>query len=76
MTTDDISAKMSIVKFFHCGRCLDERPSDQSPREWARLSVGWTKQGFQVWCYRHECNVMHIDFQGHKHPANTDALDD
>lgn len=61
--TDQIGA------FIHCGLCLDECPEDQSPAEWARLN-GWTKRGIQVWCVRHNCNVVHIDFEGHKHPAN------
>ena len=57
--------------FLHCGLCLEERPPDQSPREWASLEVSWTTLGLQVWCKRHECNVIHVDFQNQKHPANT-----
>jgi hypothetical protein len=53
-----------IVKFIHCMKCLDERPSNQSPREYAQLEFGFTKPGIQVWCKRHEVNVMHIDFEG------------
>ena len=26
------------------------------------VEVGWTNQGFQVWCTRHNTNVIHIDF--------------
>jgi len=59
-----------ITGFIHCGLCLAEKPPDQSAQEWARLEVGWTKRGFQVWCYRHNCNVMHVDFEGQTHPAN------
>ena len=36
----------------------------QSPREYAQLEFGFTKPGVQVWCKRHEVNVMHIDFEG------------
>jgi hypothetical protein len=57
--------------YFHCGRCMDELPDDTSPQEYSRLELGWTKLGLQVWCIRHDLNVMHIDFQGQKHPANT-----
>ena len=53
-----------IVKFIHCKKCLDERPSNLSPREYAQLEFGFTKPGIQVWCKRHEVNVMHIDFEG------------
>jgi hypothetical protein len=62
-----------IAAFFHCTRCLNERPEGTSPRDWAQLEVGWTKRGLQVWCKRHDCNVLHIDFEGINHPANTTA---
>jgi len=64
---------LGIKMYMHCGRCLSEKPSDQSPGEWARLNVGWTVEGLQVWCTRHDINVVHIDFEGQKHPANTTA---
>lgn len=60
----------SIKLFFHCRQCLEELPPNTTPREWGRLECGWTVQGFQVWCKRHECNVIHVDFEGIKHPAN------
>lgn len=66
-----ISAKNSIVMFWHCSNCLPDRPEDKSPREWASLEVGFSKLGIQVWCKRCEMNVCHIDFEGQKHPANT-----
>jgi hypothetical protein len=56
-----------IVAFFHCAQCLKERPEDIAPRDWAQLEAGWTKQGIQVWCKRHELNVIHVDFEGVKH---------
>jgi hypothetical protein len=64
---------LRIGAYLHCGKCLEERPLGQSPRDWARLSVGWTDKGLQVWCARHDVNVMHVDFEGAKHPANTTA---
>ena len=57
--------------FIHCGLCLDEIPDGVSPDGYARFEVGFTVRGLQIWCRRHDCNVMHIDFQGVKHPANT-----
>lgn len=66
-----IPSANSIASFVHCGLCIQEMPAGTSPRLWAQLEVGFTKIGIQVWCKRHECNVMHIDFQGQKHPANT-----
>ena len=62
-----------IVMFFHCAKCLNEMPPDISPRDWARLEAGWTEVGFQVWCKRHECNMINMDFEGQKHPADTNA---
>jgi hypothetical protein len=51
--------------YIHCGMCLKENAGPQM------LEIGWTKLGLQIWCRRHNANVMHIDFQGQKHPANT-----
>ena len=62
-----------IKMFFHCVKCLAEKSEDISPRDWAQLEAGWTEQGFQVWCKRHECNVILMNFEGHKHPADTSA---
>lgn len=70
---------LAIVMYLHCGKCLDELDTgeiDASPREYAHNEVGWTKEGLQIWCIRHECNVVHIDFEGQKHPANTTAKKD
>jgi hypothetical protein len=58
-----------IVVFFHCSLCIETLPAGKSLRDWSRLEVGFTPLGLQVWCKRHEINVMHIDFQGHKHPV-------
>lgn len=73
----DIGNDNEIEMYMHCGLCLEEIKAmwDQgieiSPQEYARVQAGWTRQGIQVWCNRHEVNVMHMDFQGNKHPANT-----
>lgn len=66
----EIPNSNEIKVFFHCGRCIQERPHDQSPREWGALEVGWTVIGLQVWCKRHDVNVAHIHFEGCRHPAN------
>jgi hypothetical protein len=65
-----ISNENKIQMFIHCGLCLTSLPHGTSPREWAQLECGWTPQGLQVWCKRHDCNVLHVDFEGNKHPAN------
>lgn len=73
MAVRDISNENEIEAYIHCGKCLDEMPQGVSPKDWQRIQAGWTTLGLQVWCTRHECNVMHVDFQGQKHPANTNA---
>jgi hypothetical protein len=70
------SSENEIVSFVHCRLCLEELQKmpmtvKKSPREYASLEVGFTKLGVQVWCKRHGVNVMHVDFEGQKHPANT-----
>jgi hypothetical protein len=55
-----------IGMFFHCKQCIEEKPPELSPREWVRIEAGWTKKGLQVWCVRHELNIIHIDFMGQK----------
>ena len=75
---DDIAPTNEIQMFIHCRKCLEEYqagvPEAQglSPKEYADTQAGWTKQGLQVWCNRHEVNVVHIDFGGHKMRANTE----
>lgn len=66
----------NIKRFFHCRKCLEEKPEGVSPREWAQLEVGFTIAGMQVWCKRHDCNVCHVDFQGYKHPAILETVAD
>ena len=40
---------------------------NKSMAELARISVGRTKTGIQVWCVRHEMNITHIDLSS-DHP--------
>jgi hypothetical protein len=48
--------KNHIDMYMHCPRCLDDRPDDVTPSDWARLNVGVTETGVQIWCVRHECH--------------------
>lgn len=76
-----IPAMESGKVFLRCTQCVDEVNRARVPgsvgrishREYARLSVSFTDFGLQVWCERHHCNVVHIDFEGQKHPANQEA---
>ena len=69
----NISNKLEIKMYLHCAKSLEEKPDDIAPVDWAKTKIGWTEQGIQLWCERHNTNVMHMDFEGQKHPANTDA---
>lgn len=71
-----VSNERQIDLYLHCAACLAERPPNVSARDWAQTEVGWTQQGLQVWCKRHECNIMHVDFEGRQHPANTTRKSD
>jgi len=55
-----------IDAFLHCPACLkqvraDVELHDESPRSYARLEIGLTKTGLQIWCTRHELNVAHFE---------------
>ena len=54
----------NITTFLHCKMCLQEKPPGISPRDYSHLEVGFTVPGFQVWCRRHEANVIDVDFEG------------
>lgn len=58
-----------IRMYYHCKRCLEELPIGTSPVEYQRIEAGATDKGFQVRCLRHDINILHIDFEGHTHPA-------
>lgn len=63
-----------IDMFVHCSKCVKEltdmakltkdKKPPVSPREYIRVEVGQTPHGLQVWCIRHELNVIHLDFTG------------
>ncbi len=72
----EISNTNEITTFMHCGLCMKELPSNDSPRDYASLEVGYTEMGIQIWCKRHECNVLHMDFAGQKFYANTTRNED
>lgn len=65
-----------VQAYVHCGLCVHEindgcLPPGWSPAMYAALNVGWTVQGLQVWCARHGKNVLHVHFEGAKHPGNS-----
>jgi hypothetical protein len=70
-----VPARNVISAYFHCTNCLDNRPKGTSPAEWVRLEAGFTKDGLQIRCQRCDLNICHIDFEGHRHPANFAGTD-
>jgi len=57
-----------------CSRCADDvtegRAGSLSMAEYMRFDVGFSAKGLQVWCRRHEANVVHIDFEGRSLPTD------
>lgn len=76
MIERDIPNTDKIISFLHCSVCAQEWKEDKSinstmsPKDYQKIQIGSTKLGFQVWCVRHECNIMHIDLQDFQFPAN------
>jgi len=52
--------KNEIVAFYHCGKCVAEMPEHLVAHEWQFVEVGATEQGIQVWCKRHDMEIIHL----------------
>ena len=46
-----------------------------SLQNYTKLDVGFTDIGIQVWCRRHDANVVHINFNGQKLEADFQCLE-
>ena len=59
-----------IKKPVVCVKCSDEFQSGKtdhySLQDYLKIDAGFTERGLQIWCQRHQVNVCHIDFKGHK----------
>lgn len=74
------SNEKEVRGYMHCGLCVMEykglraKNSPEidgvSPGDYQRLEVGSSPIGLQVWCRRHDVNVLHVDFEGRKMVAN------
>ncbi len=64
-----------ISQFIHCAQCLREFPQAlrqdgiMSYADYQEIEVGFTDVGIQVWCKRHNRNIVHFDFEGMSHPT-------
>ena len=67
---DDPDRPDARVGMASCVRCLSELQAGMSeegipvgvasPESYARQQFGVTDDGWQVWCVRHQCNIVHI----------------
>ena len=67
-----------LYPYVVCSKCADELAAlspPQSLQDYAAIDVGFTDYGIQVWCRRHKANIVHIDFQGAKMPADFRRLE-
>ena len=57
-----------------CSKCETEfllgSTDSRSLQNYSQLDIGFTSIGVQVWCRRHDVNVVHIDFAGQKPTAD------
>ena len=53
----------NIRRYLTCLKCHESKPVNQSMAEYARLNVGITTTGFEVWCTRHRMSVAHVSLE-------------
>ena len=62
-----------------CSKCEEEflagTTDSRTLQDYTKLDVGFTESGLQVWCRRHDTNVVHIDFEGRKLKADFRCLE-
>ncbi|MGC6476088.1 MAG: hypothetical protein ACON41_05565 [Parvibaculales bacterium] len=62
-----------------CAQCetdlLAGKSDARNLQEMMVLDVGFTEQGLQIWCRRHDINICHIDFAGHQLAADFRCLE-
>tara|TARA_R110000782_G_scaffold206636_2_gene295187 strand:- start:413 stop:679 length:267 start_codon:yes stop_codon:yes gene_type:complete len=61
-----VPIKNDIMGVMHCKKCLDEKPNGdrEDHADYAQLDIGWTPEGIQVWCRRHDTNVLILTLKG------------
>ncbi|HSH02062.1 MAG TPA: hypothetical protein VLL52_06035 [Anaerolineae bacterium] len=78
VNNDSLSEEEHGVEFIHCKRCFKEwvakKQGKISLRDWSDLSVSFTPIGIQIWCNRHNKNVMHLHFCELKLPVKQKAV--
>lgn len=61
-----VSRKNMIELCIHCKLCVEElkKIKGVSLEDYQRIQAGLTKKGLQIWCVRHNCNIINVDFGG------------
>ena len=57
-----------IQVYIHCRRCMEEKPSLMSPKEFSKISIGKTPDGLQIWCDRHDEEIASFPFDWSDEP--------
>jgi hypothetical protein len=67
----DFKPRESIMRLaLHCRKCLQSRPANVSPKDYARQQVGLTSSGeIAVWCNRHDMLIGKVTIGGIVDPA-------
>lgn len=76
MEDRQIPIRNSITQSVHCSKCVKELAEQKiplSPQQYAKVEFGFTKWGVQLWCSRHNRNIIHVDFGDQKLYANMSA---
>ena len=68
----------NITENLVCNQCYEEYcaglTDSGSLQQYTMLDVGLTDIGLQVWCRRHDVNIVHVDFGGKKLEADFRSL--
>jgi hypothetical protein len=56
-------SKLQIDMYLKCKKCFEELPVGTSMQEFATTQAGFTTTGIQVWCTRHNCEVVHLPYK-------------
>jgi hypothetical protein len=57
--------------FINCKKCTEQRPSRFSMEEYSRIGVIKTEDGIQIWCVRHDIEIVFFPYEWEKSKFNT-----
>ena len=58
---DEMEGSNRVKKYWHCEKCMYEKPDGVSPREYGNYEIGMTDYGLEIWCKRHDVRVTHMN---------------